>query len=171
LRFEEKTELIYNGIGHVDKAFDGEDATAFTIANLVEVFDADNKFVGNKIVMFGKKWRKHVDECIPEINLWAKKLRCGTIYTENNDDKGFTAKNNDNFATYHEGMNKHFKIMTYLYSAWPDIYFIDGTDYDYIREIQSYAEKAKHDDAPDSAASAVRLLEGFGIESVGGIMV
>ena len=121
--------------------------------------------------MFGKKWNKHIDECIDEINMWCKMFRCGTVYTENNDDKGYTAKNNDNFATYHESMNKHFKIMTYLYSNWKDIKFLRDTDYDYIRQIQTYEEKAKHDDCPDSAASAIRLLEGYGIETVSGIVV
>ena len=42
---------------------------------------------------------------------------------------------------------------------------------EYIRQIQSYDEKAKHDDSPDSAACAIRLLEGYGIETVSGIVV
>ena len=35
----------------------------------------------------------------------------------------------------------------------------EGTDESYIRQIQSYNEHAKHDDAPDSLASAIRLFE------------
>ena len=61
--------------------------------------------------------------------------------------------------------------MTYLYSNWKDIKFLKDTDDDYIRQIQSYEEKAKHDDCPDSAASLIRLLEGEGVEAVSGIMV
>lgn len=171
LHYEDDDSRIYNGIGHVDKAFGGEDSTALTIANRVDLFDEDNNFVKEEIIMFGKKWDKHIDECIDEINMWCEKFRCGTVYTENNDDKGYTAKNNDNFATYHESMNKHFKIMTYLYSNWKDIKFLKDTDDDYIRQIQSYEEKAKHDDCPDSAASVIRLLEGEGVEAVSGIMV
>ena len=38
-------------------------------------------------------------------------------------------------------------------------------------QLASYEEKAKHDDCPDSAASAIRLLEGEGVETVSGIMV
>ena len=49
--------------------------------------------------------------------------------------------------------------MTYLYPAWKNIKFIEGTDEAYIRQIQSYNEHAKHDDAPDSLASAIRLFE------------
>ena len=171
LHYEDNESRIYNGIGHVDKAFGGDDSTALTIANRVELFDDDNNYIKDEIIMFGKKWDKHIDECIDEINMWCEKFRCGTVYTENNDDKGYTAKNNDNFATYHESMNKHFKIMTYLYSNWKDIKFLKDTDDDYIRQIQSYEEKAKHDDCPDSAASVIRLLEGEGVEAVSGIMV
>ena len=171
LHFEENNSKIYDGIGHVDKSFGGEDSTALTIINKVAFFDEDDNYVKDDIIMFGKKWNKHIDECIDEINMWCKMFRCGTVYTENNDDKGYTAKNNDNFATYHESMNKHFKIMTYLYSNWKDIKFLKDTDYDYIRQIQTYEEKAKHDDCPDSAASAIRLLEGYGIETVSGIVV
>lgn len=171
LHFLEDETKIYNGIGHADKAFGGDDYTAFTIVNEFDLFDADENFVGRKIAMFGKLWHKHIDECMQEIEMYRSKYLCGTIYTENNDDKGYTAKNNENFATYHEHMNKHFKIMTYLYSRWPDIYFLPGTDEDFIRQIKSYEEKAKHDDAPDSAASAIRLLDGEGIETLEGIMV
>lgn len=167
LQFEENESKIFDGIGHVDKSFGGEDSTALTIVNQVYNEELDK----NEIIMFGKKYDKHIDDCIGEINFWCEHFRCGTVYTENNDDKGYTAKNNDNFATYSEHMNKHFKIMTYLYSNWKDVKFLKDTDEDYIRQIQSYEEKAKHDDCPDSAASAIRLLEGEGIETISGIMV
>ena len=167
LQFEDDESKIFDGIGHVDKSFGGEDSTALTIVNQVYNEELDK----NEIIMFGKKYDKHIDDCIGEINFWCEHFRCGTVYTENNDDKGYTAKNNDNFATYSEHMNKHFKIMTYLYSNWKDVKFLKDTDEDYIRQIQSYEEKAKHDDCPDSAASAIRLLEGEGVETVSDIMV
>lgn len=167
LQFEEDESKIFDGIGHVDKSFGGEDSTALTIVNQVYNEELDK----DEIIMFGKKYDKHIDDCIGEINFWCEHFRCGTVYTENNDDKGYTAKNNDNFATYSEHMNKHFKIMTYLYSNWKDVKFLKDTDEDYIRQIQSYEEKAKHDDCPDSAASAIRLLEGEGVETISGIMV
>lgn len=171
LQFEDNESKIYNGIGHVDKSFGGEDSTALTIVNKIPFFNEEEEYIKDDIIMFGKKWDKHIDECIEEINMWCERFRCGTIYTENNDDKGYVAKNNDNFATYHESMNKHHKIMTYLYSNWKDVKFLKETDEDYIRQIQSYEEKAKHDDCPDSAASAIRLLDGEGVETVSGIMV
>ena len=61
--------------------------------------------------------------------------------------------------------------MTYLYSSWKDIKFLKETDEEDIRQIQSYEEKAKHDDCPDSAASVIRLLEGEGISTVSGLVL
>ena len=153
LRFIDDSGLIHNGIGHIDKGFGGEDSTAFTIAKLVKV---DNQ---ERIIMFGKKWNKHIDDCIDEIKAFKNKYLVKTIITENNDDKGYTAKNNG-FTSYHEHMNKHYKIMTYLYTNWQDVYFIKETDEEYIRQIKSYDENAAHDDSPDSAASVIRKLKG-----------
>ena len=161
INFEEDQTRIYNGLAIVDKSFGGVDSTALTIGNKI----------GDEYVLFGKKWNKHIDLCINEINLYCKLYRCGTVYTENNDDKGYTAKNNKNFAEYHESMNKHFKIMTYLYSNWPNVRWIKTTDHAFINQIQAYEEKAVHDDCPDSAASLIRLLEGEGIKTVKGIVV
>lgn len=152
VRYVEDSNLICNGIAHVDKGFGGEDSTAFTIAKLVKINNEE------KIVMFGKKWDKHIDKCIEEIKVWCDKFLVKFVITENNDDKGYTARNNG-FSSYHEKMNKHFKIMTYLYTNWQDVYFIKETDSEYIRQIQSYDENADHDDSPDSAASVIRKLK------------
>lgn len=146
---DEETKLIYNGISHVDKGFDGADGTAFTIGNKANGF----------IYLFGKLWSsKHVDDCLSEMSLYRQQFRSGTNYTEKNDDKGYMGKNYLNTSIYQETMNKHFKIMTYLYPNWKKIKFIKGTDEEYIRQIQGYSEKAKHDDAPDSASSLIRQL-------------
>ena len=152
LTFAEKDEEknIFNGFSHTDKGFDGSDGTAFTIINKV----------GDTYYVFGKLWQeKHVDDCLNEMSFFRQKYMSGMNYTEKNDDKGYMGRNFPNTSTYQETQNKHFKIMTYLYPAWKNIKFIEGTDEAYIRQIQSYNEHAKHDDAPDSLASAIRLFE------------
>lgn len=146
---DEETKLIYNGISHVDKGFDGSDGTAFTIGNEKN----------GTIYLFGKLWaNKHVDDCLTEMTIYRQQFYAGTNYTEKNDDKGYMGRNYPNTAIYQETMNKHLKIMTYLYPNWKRIKFIKGTDEAYIRQVQGYSEKAKHDDAPDSASSLIRLL-------------
>lgn len=147
---DEETKLIFNGISHVDKGFDGTDGTAFTIGNEKNGI----------IYLFGKLWeKKHIDDCLADITFYRNQFKSGTNWTEKNDDKGYMGKNYPNTAIYQESMNKHFKIMTYLYPNWKRIKFVKGTDEGYIRQIQGYSEKAKHDDAPDSAASLIRVLK------------
>lgn len=142
--------LAEQGVAHIDAAYGGEDYTAFTICR-----KADGKYY-----VFGKLWRKHVDDCEPEILLLRESLNAGKIYVEDNGDKGYLAKQlrrqGERAVSYHETMNKFLKITTYLKAAWSDVVFVEGTDVEYIRQITDYNENAEHDDAPDSLASIIR---------------
>lgn len=137
---------------HIDAAYGGEDYTAFTICR---------KF-GGKYYVYGRMWRKHVDDCEDEIIALRKKFNAGKIVCENNGDKGYLAKElrkkNERVMEYHEDMNKFLKITSYLKSEWRDVIFVQGTDKDYIEQITDYNENAEHDDAPDSLASIIRIL-------------
>ena len=81
---------------------------------------------------------------------------------ETNADKGMVARDLKNrgvrTVTYAEDMNKHIKIATYLKAVWKYVYFVEGTDAEYIEQICDYTEDAEHDDAPDSCACLARLL-------------
>ena len=46
-QFMEDESLLYNGIAHIDAAYGGEDATAFT---------AMHKLQDGRIAAFGKRW-------------------------------------------------------------------------------------------------------------------
>jgi len=144
--------LVEQGDCHVDAAYGGEDYTALTVF----------KKRGGKYYLFGKLWRKHVDDCIPEICEIRARFAAGRIYCEDNGDKGYLAKDlrkrGERAVTYHESMNKYVKITSYLKNVWPDVIFVEGTDEEYINQICDYNENAEHDDAPDSAASAVRRV-------------
>ena len=142
--------LAEQGVAHIDAAYGGEDYTAFTICRKVD----------GKYYVFGKLWRKHVDDCEPEIHLLRESLNAGKIYVEDNGDKGYLAKqlrrHGERAVSYHENMNKFLKITTYLKAAWNDVVFVEGTDIEYIRQITDYNENAEHDDAPDSLSSIIR---------------
>lgn len=154
--FTKDESLIYDGIAHIDASYGGKDSTAFTIMK-----DRDGK-----LVTFGKKWDKHVDECLDEIMLLCDYYRAGTIHCEDNADKGYLKKeikNRGRFAKgYHEDMNKYIKISTYLKRHWADIEFLEASDPEYINQILDYTENAEHDDSPDSCASLVRKIRGKG---------
>ena len=144
--------MAEQGECHIDASYGGEDFTAFTICNKR----------GEKYYIFGKMWHKHVDDCEEEIIKLRRKFNAGRILCENNADKGYLAKDlrkrGERVTAYHEDMNKFLKITSYLKAEWKNIYFVDGTDVDYIRQITDFTETAEHDDAPDSAASIVRYL-------------
>jgi predicted phage terminase large subunit-like protein len=139
-------------VGHIDAAYEGSDYTAFTIGRR-----KDGKFY-----LFGKMWRKHVDDCADEILYYMSYFRVYRIYCENNGDKGYLAKDLRNkgvlVSTYHEKMNKILKIATNLKFNWGNVVFVEGTDPEYIDQIRKWTEDAEHDDAPDSASCVVRLL-------------
>ena len=86
----------------------------------------------------------------------------GKFMCEDNADKGYLAKDirnkKERVVSYHESMNKYYKITTYLKNIWENVIFIKGTDKEYIEQILDYNENADHDDAPDSCASLARKL-------------
>lgn len=153
-QFTNKIELIHNGICHIDASYGGADGTAFTIIKQLE----------DGFVVLGKRWNKHVDDCISEIELIKDKYLAGSISCEKNADKGYLAKklreNGHVVNSYDEHMNKYIKITTYLRSNWSKIKFLEDTDPEYINEILDYTENADHDDSPDSLASILRKLTG-----------
>lgn len=147
--------VIYNGIGHIDAGYGGKDGTAFTVI----------KERDGKLYAYGRRWDKHVDDCLEDIYEIANSLKTGTIHMEKNADKGYLKKKIDKVhpaSDYHESTNKYIKITTWLRASWDDVYFMPGTDPEYINEILEYNEQAEHDDAPDSLASIIRELRGKG---------
>ena len=154
-------EMVMQGECQVDAAYYGEDYTAFSAMNIHD----------GKIYVYGRMWRKHVEDCMDAICADVGRLMLGRMYMENNADKGYSAKEfrkrGLHVAGYAEKMNKHVKIVTYLKTAWPDVVFCEGTDEEYINQICDYTEDAEHDDAPDSLASLVQRnkLGGMGYTS------
>lgn len=141
---------VSQGVAHVDAAFYGEDYTALTIMGI-----HDGKFY-----VFGKCWRKHIDDVMDEIVMWYNKFMVGKLYIELNADKGYVAKQlrkkDVRVSTYNESQNKHIKIVSYLKFEWKNVIFVTGTDEQYINQICDYNEDAEHDDCPDSLASLIR---------------
>lgn len=153
-QFTDATGLIYGGLAHIDAAYDGEDSTAFTAFKR----QSDGSLVG-----IGKIWRKHVDDCLPEIKAIHRRLLLGSVACEKNADKGYLAKELAAQGLlpflYSETTNKFVKISTYLRREWDNIRWLEETDPDYINQILDYSEFVEHDDAPDSAASLIRRME------------
>ena len=145
--------LLRDGLAHVDAAYGGEDYTALTCG----------KVVGERLILYGRLWRGHIDRAMDEIIAECDRLLCGPVLCETNGDKGYVARElrmrGAMVRPYAESMNKHVKIATLLRKWWGKIAFATGTDRAYIDQILDYTEAAAHDDAPDSAACLIRALE------------
>lgn len=126
--------LAEQGDCHIDAAYGGEDYTAFTIVS---------KRDGN-YYFYGRLWRKHVDDCLDEIQGLRKRFNAGKIYCEDNGDKGYLAKElrkrGERAVTYHENMNKFLKITSYLKAEWGNVYFVTGTDKEFIDQICDFIQ-------------------------------
>lgn len=144
--------MVEQGESHIDAAYGGEDYTAFTIC----------RKVGETYYIYGRLWKKHVDDVEQEIITLHASFNAGRIHCEDNGDKGYLAKDlrakNMRVHKYHEDMNKYLKITSYLKAEWRNVVFVQGTDAEYIDQICDYNENAEHDDAPDSCASMIRAL-------------
>ena len=147
-----KRELVINGWSHCDAAFYGEDYTAFTVIN----------YHDGKFYVYGRCWRKHIDDVMNEIVAIHNSLLAKKLYNEVNADKGYVArefrKHGIKVSTYNETQNKYIKIVSYLKFEWDNVIFVDGTDKEYINQIEEYNENAPHDDSPDSLASIIRAV-------------
>lgn len=145
--------LLYGGVAHLDASYGGRDYTALTCG----------KRHGDTIYLYGRLWQGHVDSHLEEILLLCNQLQCSPLHVETNGDKGYLAREIRRMGysvhPYQEHANKHHKISTILHRWWPKVVFIHGTDEAYIRQIIDYHEHAAHDDAPDSAACLLRLLD------------
>lgn len=146
-------DLFRDGITHIDAAYDGEDYTALTMG----------RRRGNRIFMYGRMWRKHVDTVLDYCIAETDRLMCGSIWCETNADKGYLAKEiarrGHSAKAYAEKENKYIKISTFLRKWWKNIEWLEGTDTAYLNQILSYTEDAEHDDAPDSASCVCRILD------------
>lgn len=158
--------LIEQAACHVDAAYGGEDGTAFTayrkVLVKIQATKTEPERTETKHYFLGKLWHKHVEDCEDEIIAIRQKINGGKIWCEDNGDKGYLGKNlrkkGERVVIYHEDMNKFIKITSYLKAIWKDVIFVEGTDPEYINQICDYTENAEHDDAPDSAASIVRVF-------------
>ena len=144
---------FYDGFAHVDGAFGGDNTTAYTA-----LCKKDGNWYG-----YGKVWPKHIQDCYKEIISLNQKYKIGSLYLETNADKGYSAADLSKLwpsvKRYHERMNKHYKISTYLKGEWADIIWAHETDPEYMNQITDYQEGLEPDDAPDSVASLIRAVD------------
>jgi len=153
---EEQKELLIGGVAHIDAAYSqilSSDFSALTLLNKK----------GNNIYVYGMIEQGDIRNCLNEFLEKVKYYKTGRVHTEINKDEGFLADEIERKGVmttkYRESKSKHQKITEYIIKHWNNIIFLDETDREYIRQIMQYFNGAKHDDAIDSLASALRILD------------
>lgn len=151
--FFSDASLLRDGYAHIDAAYGGDDGTALTCGARR----------GDTIYLYGRLWQSHVDTVLDAAMADVNRLMCAPIHCEQNGDKGYLGREirrRGGYAyIYTEKQNKFIKISSFLKKWWGHIQFLEGTDPAYISQILDYTEDAQHDDAPDSCACIVRLLD------------
>ncbi len=149
----EGLSILQGGMAHLDAAYGGSDCTALTCGRIVE----------GRAYLYGRVWQRHVDEVMDEVIELCESFGCRPIWCETNGDKGYVARElmhrGARVRSYSERMNKEIKIATWLRKWWGQTTLIQGTDSAYVEQIREYTPDAPHDDAPDSAACLLRLLD------------
>lgn len=147
------TTLLRDGMAHLDAAYGGGDCTALTCGRMIN----------GQVFLYGRLWHCHADDVVDEVIAECNRLCCGPIWCETNGDKGYLARElrrrGAAVHTYSEHTAKYVKISTHLRKWWPHVTLIEGTDRAWIDQIMDYTEDAAHDDAPDSAACLLRILD------------
>ena len=137
--------------GHLDAKFSGDHTNGLT-------FMAERN--DGKIQAVGFVFNENIVDKMNYVKSKWERYFCGTMCVEENADKGFVAmglkKQGIPVKSYHEKMNKHVKITTYLKERWDDIVWSKETDPEYMTQILDYAEGCEPDDCPDSASSLIR---------------
>lgn len=145
-------EYLKTGVfGHLDCKYEGDHTNGLT-------FMARKK--DGRIQAVGFCFHENIkDKYKFVVDKW-KKYFSGTLYNEDNADKGFVAealkRRGILVKNYHENMNKHLKIDRYLYQYWEQIDWDLDTDPEYMNQILDYIEGQEPDDCADSAASLLR---------------
>lgn len=151
--FADDLSLLRDGFAHVDAAYGGSDFTAFTAAKLLD----------DRVLLYGRLWPGHVDRALPSIVSLCRQLMVSPLYCETNGDKGYLARElrrcGLSVRPYAEQMPKAMKIGTFLRKWWTRTVWLRQTDQAYMDQLLTYTDLAAHDDAPDSAACVLRLID------------
>lgn len=149
-----KWERASGAQAHLDAAFDGDHTCALTILARK----------GDGYQGVGYVYPGNVKDWLGFVKSACDRFKVQSLWMETNADKGYTADRLKALGVpvsqrtqYAETMNKHVKISTYLYEAWPLIEWDeDETDPEYLEQVVDYREGQEPDDAPDSGASLIR---------------
>lgn len=143
-------------VAALDPAYMGTNTTALTLIG---------KNDDGQIVVKGWVWRKDVTELYIRIVSLLDQHGAGTLWVEENADKGLCAKELrkqwHSVKTYVSTKNKLSRILTHVKANWDYLHFADDIQDDYYVQVLDYEEMQEPDDAVDSLAAAIEYSRIF----------
>jgi hypothetical protein len=150
VQWPEKLKII-NAL--LDPAYDGDCTTALSMIGLD---------INSRAYVRGWVWPNNVVDVYDDIVRKLIDFKCGTLYVEENADKGASrrdlAKKYPAIVGYTESMNKHVKIIAYAKNKWHDLTFAEDCQPEYMNQVLDYTEDADLNDAPDSLAALIKKM-------------
>ncbi len=141
----------------LDSAYGGGNHTSLAIAARVK----------DRIQVRGFTWDRHVMDVYSEIVRACDRFNVGTLVVESNGDKGAAARDlyklrKGHVRGYMEKMNKHIRIVQFVYKNWALMDFANDCEPDFLTCVLNYAEGMEPDDEADALAGVIRLLTSQG---------
>ena len=138
----------------LDTAYDGFCTTSLSMVGLD---------INHIPYVRGWVWHENVVDVYQSIVDKLVKYKCGTLYVEDNADKG--AATRDLRKLYpavvgrNEHMNKHIKIISYLKPIFQTLNFADDCQPEYMNQLLDYTEDADLVDAADSLSALSKEMK------------
>jgi len=146
-------DKIKKMIAYVDPAYEGDNTTAMAVGA-----QDINKQTYVRLYM----WPDAIDRLYTRITKILKDLKCGTMYIEENADKGLSTKEFKKIYPSVQGRyekeNKHARIITHVRKNWDKIIFADDCNDNAMAQLLDYEEGQEPDDMPDALAGLCREL-------------
>ena len=150
--WETRKDHIIRTCAYLDPSYTGTNTTALAMITQTRA----------GIHARGWVWTNDVTELYARIVAILKEYKCGTLYVEENADKGFSKRDIQKLypATtgVYESENKHVKIVSFLKQNFSRLIFAVDSDPMFMEQITDYQEGQEPDDAPDALAALIRAM-------------
>jgi predicted phage terminase large subunit-like protein len=145
---------------YLDPAFGGADFSALTIGGTVQ--PTSSRRDDMIYIVAGAIWKTSVDVTYDRVEKICNRLNVRCIFYEANQAQKLlgTEFNRRGLRTrpVYSTVNKLLRIQNYARMNWSKIRWSRMVEAEYLKQVLSYSELARHDDAPDSLAGLIQSL-------------